>query len=110
MSKEDVDIFSEVKIQRVVKVARIIVRLDIIKRFDSLLSSCDLSMAEPTHRMLCLELFMRCGDVSCVVSRRGIAEKWVGAVAHEFFPRATVQRQNECTSLDSLATANTWTR
>ncbi|OHS96011.1 3'5'-cyclic nucleotide phosphodiesterase family protein [Tritrichomonas foetus] len=67
---------------------------DLLKQFNALKDEDTFSMENPEHRLLIMQLVLKCGDVSNVSRPFELADKWCDVLCEEFFRQGDLEMAN----------------
>jgi hypothetical protein len=64
---------------------------EILQTFNGLYESREFNVDEPSHRLLLLQLILKCGDISNVARPFELADKWCDVLCEEFFRQGDLE-------------------
>ena len=67
---------------------------DLLKQFNGLFDSEQFSLDDPEHRLLLMQLVLKCGDISNVSRPFELADKWCDVLCEEFFRQGDLEMAN----------------
>ncbi|OHS93072.1 3'5'-cyclic nucleotide phosphodiesterase family protein [Tritrichomonas foetus] len=104
ISKEECNIFSIFNPQEYSQMWTTIIKLilatdmarhfDLLKKFNQLYDDNELSLEDPEHRTLLMQMILKCGDISNVARPFELADKWCDVLCEEFFRQGDLEMAN----------------
>ena len=67
---------------------------DLLKQFNALYDSEQFTLDDPEHRLLLMQLVLKCGDISNVSRPFELADKWCDVLCEEFFRQGDLEMAN----------------
>jgi hypothetical protein len=67
---------------------------DLLKTFNAIHAARELDFRNPEHRLLVMELILKCGDISNVSRPFELANKWCDVLCEEFFRQGDLEMAN----------------